>query len=99
MYVLTVEYGGQTYNLCHEVSRRQEDDKLFDFERCLNKLPLRLSPPKGYHLGSDLGCRGRPGLMIHVIWDGGGEGASVSDRCLSRILRAQRDLPPGRVCI
>ena len=27
VYVLIVEYGGQTYNLCHDVSRRQEDDK------------------------------------------------------------------------
>ena len=32
VYVLTVEYGGQTYNRCHEVSRRQEGDKPFDFE-------------------------------------------------------------------
>ena len=30
-----------------------------------------------------------PGTNARVIWDGGAEGTSISDRCMSRILRNQ----------
>ena len=33
-----------------------------------------------------------PSVNIRVIWDGGAEGTSISDRCMSRLLRAQRSL-------
>ena len=89
VYVITVGHGGTVYNLHHAVLRRQVEDRPFDFEKILSELPIRPAPPRGYHFGSDLSCRGCPGLVIHVIWDGGPEGASISDRALSRILRAQ----------
>ena len=42
VYVITVEHGGQTYNLCHEVTRRQEEDKPFDFEKNSTNSPFDL---------------------------------------------------------
>ena len=39
VYVIIVEHGGQVYNLQHEVLRRQEEDRPFDFEKTLSELP------------------------------------------------------------
>ena len=74
----------------------KSEDRPFDFEKILSELPIRPAPPRGYHFGSDLSCSGCPGPVIHVIWDGGVESTSISDRALSRILRAQKGLPPSQ---
>ena len=77
------------------VNRRQNSNS-YDFQRILASLPVREPPPRGYHFGSDLPCRGCPDVTLHVIWDGGAEGTSISDAGLSCILNDQKkkNLPP-----
>ena len=44
-------------------------------------------------------CRGCRNIIVHVIWDGGAEGTSISDTCLSSILREQgRQGLPAEKC-
>ena len=80
------------------VTVRQVNNRSYDFRRIIDTLPVREPPPRGYHFGSDLPCRGCRNIIVHVIWDGGAEGTSISDTCLSSILREQsrQGLPPEK---
>ncbi len=65
-------------------------EPLVDFDRL--KLPIVAKPPPGYHHGSDV-TPAKLDETIHVIWDGGAEGTSLSARAASRTLRLQAQLP------
>ena len=70
---------------------RQGEPKLVEFSKLT--LPQVEKMPKGYHYGSDLTVASLPNVSIHVVWDGGAEGATLSDVAASRILFAQGELP------
>ena len=48
-------------------------------------------PPPGNCHSSVLYPAGLPHITCRIIWDGSAEGTSISDRCLSRLLRAQEE--------
>ena len=76
-----------------ETQRRSSpQDKLEDFESERYELPIRPRPPLGYAWSSLLNPAGLEHVSdasIRVIWDGGAEGVSISDKCASRLLHAQ----------
>ena len=74
------------------VQRRQlANDKIYDFNGHKHLLPKRKPPKPGYSWCSTLCPKGLPHVSVKVIWDGGAEGTSISDRGMSRILRAQSE--------
>ena len=46
---------------------------------------------QGYCHSSALHPTGLPGVNVHVIWDGGAEGTSISAYAMSRLLGAQKE--------
>jgi len=64
-------------------------DRVYAFDKFKSRLPTVEPPPAGYCHASVLSPKGLPGVTLRVIWDTGAEGTSISDRALSRILRAQ----------
>ncbi|CAE8641381.1 unnamed protein product [Polarella glacialis] len=54
----------------------------------LLKLPYTETPPPGFHFGSDLYPRNL-NYKVHIVWDGGAEGSTISDKAATKILRAQ----------
>ncbi len=70
---------------------RAADTKLVEFDKL--KLPQVPKLAKGYHYGSDLSVAGLENLKVHVVWDGGAEGTTLSASAASRILFAQADVP------
>ena len=69
-----------------------EDVALVDFDKL--DIPKGDQPSKGYHFFSDLSPVRLPALKLRVVWDGGAEGTTISQRAASRILRAQGQLQP-----
>ena len=69
----------------------QGDVPLVNFDKIT--LEIISKPQKGYHFDSDLRPAGLPDLSLHLAWDGGAEGSTISDRAASRVLRAQALLP------
>jgi hypothetical protein len=53
-------------------------------------------PPAGYCFSSTLCAWNLESCLVKVVWDGGAEATSISDRCLSRIMRAQKSLSNGQ---
>ena len=73
-----------------KVMRRQiPQDAVYDFSKGKQSLPVVKPPGPGYCHASVLGPMLLPETNVRVIWDGGAEGTSVSDKCMSRILRNQ----------
>ena len=74
--------------------RAAPKDELYDFNSFKHKLPILPRPEKGYAFASVLRAAGLPNVEVGVIWDGGAEATSISDACMSRILRAQEGRDP-----
>jgi hypothetical protein len=71
----------------------KEDITLVDFGQL--DLPMGPQPSKGYHFYSDLTPAKLPAMKMRVVWDGGAEGTTLSQRAASRILRAKGQLDAG----
>ena len=69
--------------------RQIPQDAVYDFSKGKQSLPVVKPPGPGYCLASVLSPVLLPGTNVRVIWDGGAEGTSISDKCMSRILRNQ----------
>ena len=72
--------------------RQAPDDEPYDFERLRPRLPQIKRPPGGYCWQSTMHPNNLPGTKICVVWDGGAEFPSLSDKACARIMRAQRQL-------
>jgi len=72
-------------------NNNSHEAKLVAFDQL--QLPKVDRMQKGYHYGSDLPVVNLPECIVHVCWDGGAEGTTISDSCASRILFAQATLP------
>ena len=78
-----------------EISRASvESVQLVDFDKL--PLPRVDRPPRGYHYFSILPCANLLDVKLHVVWDGGAEGTTLSVAAASRILRAQALLPESQ---
>ena len=76
------------------IRRTNPAEDPYDFSRFKHMLPVVSPPIEGYCMSSFLRLINLPDFVnINVIWDGGAEGTSISDNCLSRIMRYQADLP------
>lgn len=73
-----------------EVMRRHiPQDAVYDLSKSKQSLPVVKPPGPGYCPASVLSPMLLPETNVRVIWDGGAEGNSISDKCMSRILRNQ----------
>ena len=68
-----------------------DDDKLVHFATL--DLPAATKPRKGNHFSCTLNPQGLKGVEVQSVWDGGAEGTTISEKCASRIMRAQGRLP------
>ena len=71
--------------------RVHPNDPVYDFNSFKHNLPKTKPPEPGYCHSSMLSIDECPNVFIRVIWDGGAEGTSISDKALSRIMRAQKN--------
>ena len=78
---------------CVNTRRMEQDEEVFDLAKYRAQFPVVPRPPKGYCHSSSMRPLGLSELPVRVIWDGGAEGTSISDSCMSRILRAQAGKP------
>ena len=73
-----------------EVMHRQTPQgAVYDCSKSRQSLPVVKPPGPGYCHASVLSPMLLPETNVRVIWDGGAEGISISDKCMSRILRNQ----------
>ena len=63
---------------------------IYNFDAFKHKLPVVAPPEQDYCHSSILLLKNVPDVQVRVVWDGGAEGTSMSDRCMSRVLRAQQ---------
>ena len=75
--------GGEV--MCRQIPQ----DAVYDFSKSKQSLPVVKPPGPGYCHASVLSPMVLPETNVRVIWDGGAEGTSISDKCMSWILRNQ----------
>ena len=69
--------------------RRPPNDIVYNFDGLKHKLPVVRTPEAGYSHSSVVSVLGLPDVTVRVVFDGGAESTSISDRAMSRIMRAQ----------
>ncbi len=77
-----------------EITRTSSEAvQLVDFD----KLPLpRVDRPPNGSLLFCASLRHLPDVKVHIVWDGGAEGTTLSVPCASRVLRAHALLPESQ---